>query len=156
MGNSLDTCDRFRRAADFVRYLVRSGYPVQEIIHTKGGEPVTVLQDRAAVLIPWIDGDTPAPNTADSLEVLNQLGALCGRLHRLGAGYPDADCLHVAKQAQPRRLADRRAALLELATIIEDAEIADEVGVRIAILDRLGPTLEESYQAVTHGGAISC
>jgi Ser/Thr protein kinase RdoA (MazF antagonist) len=38
-----------------------------------------------------------------------------------------------------------------LATITDDAEIADELGVRIAILDRLGSQLAASDQAVRYG-----
>jgi Ser/Thr protein kinase RdoA (MazF antagonist) len=108
------------------------------------------------VLIPWMEGDTPEPNTVSSPDVLRQIGALCGRLHRLGSIYPGAEALDAAGrvaagQVAAKRLADKRSALLDLAKRTKDEEIRDELGVRIAILDRLGDELAASHQQVRHG-----
>ncbi len=147
---------RLLRAADFIRYLASSGYPVRECVSAGAGEPITLLEGRVAVLIPWVAGDTPEPNTVSSPDALNQIGALCGRLHRLGSTYPGVEALDAAGHVAPRqvaakRIVDKRSALLDLAARTEDAEIQDEIGVRIAILDRLGDELAASDQQVRHG-----
>jgi Ser/Thr protein kinase RdoA (MazF antagonist) len=49
------------------------------------------------------------------------------------------------------RIADKRSALLDLARRTQDVEIQEELGVRIAILDRLGDDLVASDQQVRHG-----
>jgi Ser/Thr protein kinase RdoA (MazF antagonist) len=147
---------RLLRAADFVRYLASSGYPVREFVSSRAGAPTTVLEGRAAVLIPWVEGDTPESNTLSSPDALNQIGALCGRLHRLGSTYPGAEALDAAGRVAPRevaakRIVDKRSALFDLAAQTQDAEIQGEIGTRIAILDRLGDDLATSDQQVRHG-----
>jgi Ser/Thr protein kinase RdoA (MazF antagonist) len=56
------TQTRLEQAADFVSFVVSAGYPAQEFVRSRDGARVVMLGDRAAVLIPWIDGDTPEPN----------------------------------------------------------------------------------------------
>lgn len=148
------------QASDFVTYLARSGYPVQESVPSHTGARVTVLDGRAAVLIPWMEGDTPEPNTVISSDALGQIGALCGRIHRLGSEYPGAETLEYAGRVVPgkasaQRVADKRASLLALAAQTRDAEIESELGTRMIILDGLGEALavsqEDARQGVIHG-----
>jgi Ser/Thr protein kinase RdoA (MazF antagonist) len=109
------------------------------------------------VLIPWIDGDTPGPNTVTSADALGQIGALCGRLHRLAAEYPGAGAFQAPGRAGPKkappeqRVAEKRAALLALAARIADAEIEEELSTRVSILDRFGEALSRSRQEVPQG-----
>lgn len=91
-----------------------------------------MLDGRAAVLIPWIDGEAPEPNTVTSSDALGQIGALCGRLHRLGSEYPGGETLEAAgrvlssQAVERQRASDKRAALIRLATQTDDAEIKEE------------------------------
>src|SRR4051812_6429537 len=145
------TPGRLAVAADFVRYLASCGYPVREFAPATDGAAVTVLEGRAAVLIPWVDGDTPEPNTVSSPDILRQIGALCGRLHRLAMSYPGAHAFEAAGgrtvgHAAQQRIADKRSALVRLAQEIDNVEIQDEIAVRVGILDRLGNELAISDQ----------
>ena len=81
------TDERAQQASDFLSFLVEQGYPVREYQASRDGARVLTLDSRAAVLISWIDGQTPKPNSVSSSSALNAIGALCGKLHRLGAGY---------------------------------------------------------------------
>lgn len=144
---------RVSHAPDFVSYLARSGYPLQEFAESEAGLRVTVLDGRAAVLIPWVDGDTPQSNTVTSLDALGQIGGLCGRLHRLGSEYRGANAPPVAGRAVTRnapgqRVADKRAALLALSGQTHDADIKSELAVRVTILDALGDALALGDRAV--------
>jgi Ser/Thr protein kinase RdoA (MazF antagonist) len=122
---------------------------------------VTVLDGRAAVLIPWIEGDTPEPNTVTSCDALEQIGVLCGRLHRLGSEYPAAETLEAAgrvlssQAAESQRGSDKRAALIRLATQTDDAEIKDEVVARLAVLNTFGEALalrrQQAPRGIIHG-----
>ena len=74
----------------------------------------------------------------------------------IGATYPGAAALDpagrvAARNAAPRRIADKRVALLNLGKSTQDEEIKDEIGVRLAILDRLGEDLAASDQLVRPG-----
>src|SRR5262245_36403685 len=123
------TTNQIASAARFIDYLAGSGYPVQPYVRSHEGAQVTVLERRAAVLIPWIDGDTDEPNMVVSGDVLGQIGALCGWLHRLGSLYPAGETLQwpASTKDSPHRVADKRATLIELAAQTQDAEIKDEI-----------------------------
>ena len=71
---------------------------------------------------------------------LAQLGALCGRLHRLGESYPRRDTLDYAGSS--RTGVERRAALLRFAEQNTNPEIANEARGRVRILESLGEALE--------------
>ncbi len=144
---------RLEQAAAFVSFVARSGYPAREFVSARDGASVLTIEDRAAILIPWIDGDTPEPNTLSSPEMLAQVGALCGRMHRLGDAYPHAHMLGYA--GSTRSLAEKRAALLRLAKQETNLEIADEARCRADILESLGEEVERSQararQGIIHG-----
>jgi len=107
------TRTRIEQAADFVSFVVKAGYPAQEFVPSKDGARVVMLEDRATVLIPWIDGDTPEPNTVSTPDALGQVGALCGHLHRLGAEYPQGARLEYAGSS--RSVAEKREKLFRVA-----------------------------------------
>jgi hypothetical protein len=147
---------RLAAAASFIRYLAGYGYPVREFVRSSAGEPVTVLDGRAAVLIPWVEGDTPEPNTVSSTDVLHQIGALCGRLHRLASRYPGGGALAAGgdltkRQREVKSIKDKRSGLLDLSSRTRDVEIQDEIGVRIGILDRIGDVLATNDQQAREG-----
>jgi len=77
------TQKRIEQAADFVSFVVSAGYPSQEFVPSRDGARVVMLGDRAAVLILWIEGDTPEPNTVSTLDALGQVGALCAHRREL-------------------------------------------------------------------------
>lgn len=143
---------RIEQAADFVSFAVSAGYPAQEFVASGDGATVVMIEDRAAVLIPWIDGDTPEPNTISTLDALGQAGGLCGHLHRLGAGYPRAAELEYA--GSKRGVAEKRENLLRVAAGQRgDKEIVNEINIRIAILMVLGDELDH-YQRQARRGVI--
>ncbi len=148
------TRTKIEQAADFVSFLVSAGYPAQEFVPSTNGARVLTLENRPTVLIPWIDGETPEPNTLPTLVALEQVGALCGYLHRLGQAYPRAATLAYAGSA--RDLANKRDGLLRVAGEQRDEpEIVNEIGIRTAILEALGEELDRSQQharlGVIHG-----
>lgn len=148
------TRTRIEQAADFVSFVVSAGYPGREFVPSTDGTTVVMLEDHATVLIPWIDGDAPEPNTVSTPEALGEIGALCGRLHRLGAGYPRAAELEYA--GSKRSVAEKREKLLRLAARQRDEkEIVNEISIRTAILtalgDELGHSQQEARQGVIHG-----
>src|SRR5437867_618096 len=81
---------RIQQAGQFLHFLVDRGYPSREFVRSRSNERVTLLAGRASVLIPWVDGATPEPNTLSDSGRLREMGALCGRLHRLGGEFPQA------------------------------------------------------------------
>ena len=141
---------RIQQTADFVSFVVAAGYPAEEFVRSRDGASVVVFEGRAAVLIPWIEGHTPAPNTVSSPDALHQIGALCGHAHRLGAEYPRPRTLEyagsgrsaAAKCAGLRRLAARQSSV---------PEITNEINIRTAILEDLGEELERSHRASRRG-----
>lgn len=141
---------RIEQAADFVSFVASAGYPAQEFVPSRDGARVLVLENRATVLIPWIDGETPEPNTLSTLDALEQAGALCGHLHRLGRAYPRAATLAYA--GSTRDVAEKRAGLLRVATEQSgEPEVVYEIGIRTAILARLGDELDRSQQDARRG-----
>jgi Ser/Thr protein kinase RdoA (MazF antagonist) len=86
---------------------LRAGYPTHEFMLTVDGARIAMMNDRVGVLIPWVDGDTPEPNSVSSPRALTQIGALCGRLHRLAPEYPQPPVADHA--ALSRSIADKRA-----------------------------------------------
>lgn len=148
------TRTRIEQAADFVSFAVSAGYSAREFVPSTNGARVFTLENRATVLIPWIDGETPEPNTLQTLDALEQVGALCGHLHRLGTAYPRAATLPYA--GSTRDLASKRAGLLRVgAEQRDEPDIVNEIGIRTAILDTLGDDLDRSRQnarlGVIHG-----
>ncbi len=106
-----------------------------------------------AVLIPWIAGDTPEPNTLTAPDELWQVGALCGWIHRLGAAYDAADALDFA--GSTTTIPEKQARLARVAAEAPNRDIADEVAVRRRILGRWGETLaaatRDATRSVIHG-----
>ena len=141
------TLPRIDYAADFVSFVARSGYPAREFAPSLDGARVIPFEQRAAVLIPWIDGHTPEANSVTFPSALRQMGALCGRLHRLGEQYPHAQALEYT--GSTRSLAYKRAALLRLTDA--GGEIAAEARARVEILDALGDELERSHARARRG-----
>lgn len=141
---------RVEQIADFVDFVTHAGYPTREFVTTSNGAKATMLDDRIAVLIPWIDGNTPEPNTLTSPSALVQVGALCARIHRTGAVYATTHAL--SDSGSGRSVAEKRAALMGVAAEQrQDPEIAQEVEVRIEILDRWGATLARSESEASRG-----
>ena len=147
------TAERARQASDFLRYLVREDYPVREYQASRDGERVLTLDTRAAVLISWIDGQTPKPNSVWSSSGLNAIGALCGKLHRLGAGYLPSTSNSLIHAAEAERTHEEQQNRLErIATEPScTAEIQEEVRVRIKILSSLGAELDRSRNVAKRG-----
>jgi hypothetical protein len=141
------TVAHIERAADFVSFAVASGCPAREFVASRDGARVHTLDGRAAVLIPWIDGETPEPNSVSAPHLLAQIGALCGKAHRVGAAYPRSGAFEYS--GSTRSLSEKRAALLALATGTD--EIAAEARARANILDTLGTELERSYARARRG-----
>jgi len=143
--------EKIEGAADFLSFIVGSGYPAREFVPSAEGARVMHFGQRAAVLVPWIEGHTPEPNTLSPGTALEQLGALCGRIHRLGEAYPGAPALEYAGSS--RSPAEKRAALLRL--VDAGGEIGAEARVRVDILDALGDELARSHgrarPGVIHG-----
>lgn len=138
---------RIEGAGDFLSFIVGCGYPAREFVPSADGAGVVRFEERAAVLIPWIDGHTPEPNTLSSAAALEQLGALCGRIHRLGGAYPGAPVLEYAGSS--RSPVEKRAALIRL--VDAGGEIAAEARVRVDILDALGGELARSHARARPG-----
>ena len=147
------TAERARQASDFLRYLVREDYPVREYQASRDGERVLTLDTRAAVLISWIDGQTPKPNSVWSSSGLNAIGALCGKLHRLGAGYLPSTSNSLIHAAEAERTHEEQQNRLErIATEPScTAEIQEEVRVRIKILSSLGAELDRCRNVAKRG-----
>jgi len=144
------TRTKIEQAADFVSFLESAGYPAQEFVPSTNGARVLTHENRATVLIRWIDGETPEPNSLQTLDALDQVGALCGYLHRLGQAYPRAATLAYAGSA--RDLANKRARLLRVAREQRDEpEIVNEIAIRTAILEALGEDLDRSQQDAQPG-----
>jgi Ser/Thr protein kinase RdoA (MazF antagonist) len=144
------TRTRIEQSADFVTFLVSAGFPAREFVPSTNGASVLTLEDRATVLIPWIEGETPTPNTLSTLDALEQVGALCGHVHRLGGAYPRAATLSYA--GSKRDLVGKRAALLRVAAEQSDEpDIVKQIGVRTSILDALGEALDRSLQDARRG-----
>lgn len=141
---------RIEQAAEFVHFVVTAGYPAREFVPSKDGPAVLKCEGRAAVLIPWIEGDTPEFNGVSTEDALQQIGMLCGWLHRLGAQYPGASTLDFAGSMQS--VAERQAALLRVtADPTCSAEIVAEIDARIAILAALGDELQGNYRLAPRG-----
>jgi Ser/Thr protein kinase RdoA (MazF antagonist) len=130
---------RIERAADVVGFTVRQGDPAREFVTTIDGARVAVVGERVAVLVPWIDGHTPEPNTLTTPNELSHVGALCGWIHRLGAEYDAADALDFA--GSTTAIAQKQDRLARVAVEAPNHEIADEVAVRLRILSRWGEAL---------------
>jgi Ser/Thr protein kinase RdoA (MazF antagonist) len=141
------TLSRIERAADFVSFVVDSSYPARQFVRSVEGTPVLSFEHRASVLIPWIDGRTPGPNTVSSCHALGQIGRLCGRLRRLGEDYPSGHALDYSGSS--RSLGEKRAALLRLMSV--DGEVVAEAQTRLEILDALGEELERSHARARRG-----
>jgi Phosphotransferase enzyme family len=141
---------RIQQAGQFLRFLLRRGYPSREFVPSRSKELVTSLAGRASVLIPWVEGAAPAPNTLSDPGQLEEMGALCGRLHRLGAEFQPAAELEFAGLNRP---VDQAIAQLSNVTGDEraDPEIAHEASVRCAILREIGEDLERSRQSASRG-----
>jgi Ser/Thr protein kinase RdoA (MazF antagonist) len=143
------TLARIEGAANFLSFIVGCGYPAREFVRAADGARVLRFDERAAVLIPWIEGHTPASNTLSSAAAIEQLGALCGRIHRLGVTYRGPAALEYA--GSRRALVDKRAALLRL--VDAGGEIGAEARVRVDILNALGDELARN-QARARPGVI--
>ena len=142
--------DAVLRAARFVQFAARSGFPVEDFRGSLSGAAVVPFGSRAAVLIPWIDGSTPEPNSLSSPSALAQIGNLCGKIHVLGARWPEGRDLR--PDGTNRRLAEKRESLNRLALDPDTApEVADEAAVRIGILDALGADLERTQAGLSTG-----
>lgn len=141
--------NEIEQAGTFVSFLSRAGYPAREFVRSATGRTTIMLGDRVAVLVPWIDGVTPEPNQVSSADALFQIGALCGRLHRLAAACPQRDGLTYAGSA--RSVAQKMAALLRLAKEQRQTETEDQVNVRLRILSCLGEALDQSHRRARRG-----
>jgi Ser/Thr protein kinase RdoA (MazF antagonist) len=141
---------RIQQAGQFLHFLVRRGYPTREFVRSRSEDLVTSLAGRASVLIPWVEGATPEPNTLSDLGQLRDMGALCGRLHRLGGEFPQATELEFAGLNLPVNQA-----IAQLSNLIgderSDPDIEHEACVRCAILKEIGEELERSRQAASRG-----
>jgi Ser/Thr protein kinase RdoA (MazF antagonist) len=144
---------RVEQAADFLRFVVNANYPARAFVRSGDGNGVVMLQGRATVLIPWIDGDTPEPNSLSSMDALRQVGRLCGYLHRLGGEYSGTARLQYA--GSPLGVPEKLANLLRVAVEQCDEEISNQIGIRAGILAELGDELSRNYlqapRGVIHG-----
>jgi Ser/Thr protein kinase RdoA (MazF antagonist) len=142
------TLARLERGARFVAFLVNAGYPTRAFVQTLEGGAGARIGARIAVLIPWISGDTPAPNRVSSPRVLRQFGSLCGRLHELAARYDQAGAFRYAGSLTT--IVEKRDRLLLLQRSA-GREIAREVDVRLAVLARWGNQLARSHARARRG-----
>jgi len=91
------TPERVEQAAAFIAFAVDAGYPARAFAPTVDGPRTTRLDDRAAVLIPWIDGETADWHVVADDHTVGEIGALCGWIHRIGAAWPRASALAYAR-----------------------------------------------------------
>jgi Ser/Thr protein kinase RdoA (MazF antagonist) len=68
------------RAAAFLQFVARAGYPAKEFVGSLSGSGVVPCGNRASVLLPWIDGNTPEPNSVSKESMLAQVGGPAGRM----------------------------------------------------------------------------
>ena len=85
--------DTAKQSVSIMRYLEENGFPVPEIILTKGGKSILEMdadgENKLIVLMEFIDGDEPELEKCAS-----EVGDLVGRFHQLMEGYPAEPVLH--------------------------------------------------------------
>jgi hypothetical protein len=150
------TPQRIEVAARLVQFLAAQGYPAAEFVASRCGDRVTRFENHAAILLPWIDGTTTPAGTISEGRAIGEIGALCGRFHRLAQAFPDAEALKIKDRytSVPRSL-EKLANLARQASNAGDAELLAAIAMRRSILTDLGPELATSQQSsissVIHG-----
>jgi hypothetical protein len=144
------TVARVSKAADFVAFMSRAGYPAREYARACDGREVLPFGDRVAVLIPWIDGATPEPNHVVSIDAVTQIGQLCGELHQVASAYPSTDRRLPAGSG--RSLNEKQIALAQLlAQQPPGSEVGGELATRLDLLSQSGSALEASQRRAQFG-----
>jgi Ser/Thr protein kinase RdoA (MazF antagonist) len=141
---------RITQAADVVAFVTRAGYPAREYVRAADGRHVLMFGERAAVLIPWIEGATPEPNQVASVDAITQIGRLCGEFHHVAAAYPVKER---PKQAgSGRSLSENLDTLARLlAQHARASEIGAELAIRLDVLSHSGLALEASRRRARLG-----
>ena len=137
---------RVQLAAEFAQHLAAGKCPVQPFENNLGGSPVSYLNERPMILVKWIAGVTPPPNSLSNPNVLRGLGRLCGLTHRVAGDFPRASEMETLNPSDTLSLSERRLKFEERTYEAARAslEIRDEVETRRSILDDLGPDLHQS------------
>jgi Ser/Thr protein kinase RdoA (MazF antagonist) len=142
------TLSRVEQIAAFVDFVVAAGYPTENFVATVNGAKSVMLGQRVAVLIPWIAGTAPEPNTVTSPRMLRDVGALCGRMHRIAAAYRPTP----EYAGSGSSVGAKRASLMKLAADEgSDPEIREEVDQRLEILEKWGDALARSHEQAQRG-----
>lgn len=124
-------------AAQFATFLTAAGLPVQPFVLNREGNPATPFGGRAAVVVPWIDGETMRPNTLTDPSRIQALGEVAGALHSVCQHFPEPGRLSDGRMGT---LAGRLASLEELAlnaAAAGDTVLVDAVDARLSILHPL-------------------
>jgi hypothetical protein len=150
------TVQQIEIAGRLVQFLIERGYPTSPFLQSTSGASVTQFDAQAAILLPWVSGMTDAPNTVSDPRRMRELGALCGRLHQVAQGFPEAPALEVAHPhtCVPKALEKLERLKVE-ARHTPDPELVRGITARQSILADLGAELASSQQAavrsVIHG-----